>query len=34
MQLWIWSAVGGLVGTAMMDGAGRIAGKLKLRWGG
>jgi len=34
MELFCWAMLGGLVGTVMMDVAGSVAGKLKLRWGG
>jgi hypothetical protein len=35
MELFFWSAVGGLVGTGLMDIAGSFArAKLKIRWGG
>ncbi len=34
MELFYWSLLGGLIGTAMMDIVDRIAGKLKVRWGG
>ncbi len=34
MELFCWALLGGLAGTAMMDGAGGIAGKLKITWGG
>ena len=34
MDLFYWAMLGGLVGTVMMDITGRIAGKLKIPWGG
>ena len=34
MPLWIWAAVGGLLGTALMDAVGYGAVSFKLRWGG
>jgi len=34
MEPFCWAIVGGLVGTAMMDVTGGIAGRLKIRWGG
>ena len=34
MELFFWALLGGLVGTVMMDVVGKIAGKLKITWGG
>lgn len=35
MELLLWTIVGGLVGTGLMDIVGTFAtAKLKLRWGG
>ncbi len=34
MELFYYAVLGGLVGTVMMDIIDKIAGKLKIRWGG
>ncbi len=34
MSLIYWAILGGLVGTVMMDVTEKIAGKLKIPWGG
>jgi hypothetical protein len=34
MELVYLAFLGGLIGTTMMDIVDRIAGKLKIRWGG
>ena len=34
MDPFYWAMLGGLVGTVMMDITERIAGKLKIPWGG
>ncbi len=34
MSLFYWAMRGGLVGTVMMDVTEKIAGKLKIHWGG
>ena len=34
MDAFYWAMLGGLVGTVMMDFTGKLAGKLKITWGG
>lgn len=34
MELFYFAVLGGLIGTAMMDIVGKIAGHMKIRWGG
>ncbi len=34
LELFYCAMLGGLVGTVMMDGTGKIAGLLKIPWGG
>ena len=34
MELFFWALIGGLVGTALMDIIGWMAGRLKITWGG
>ncbi len=34
MELWLWSPVGGLVGTVLMDLTASLANALRIRWGG
>ena len=34
MDLFYWAMLGGLVGTVLMDTIGKLAGKLKIPWGG
>lgn len=34
MDLFYWAMLGGLAGTVLMDIIGKLAGKLKIPWGG